>query len=119
MSDSPEIVQGPHNPFLIQTFRAFLAELGGGPPGSTNSNMAVQMTVAHVQFCQAQSLERIATALEDAVKLAKNPVELERILHFINAATTKRTENKAKREETAKVGALDAMLTTTDEELAS
>lgn len=119
MSESTKIAQGPHNPFLIETFRAFLAELGGGSPNSHAAKMAAQMTLAHVQFCQAQSLERVATALEDVVKLVKNPVELERILHFVNTATTKRTENRAKREETAKIGALDAILTATDEELAS
>lgn len=125
MRDCPEnekpaapstVVTGPYNPFLLQTFRAFLAE-------THEPTLATHMTIAHVQFCQAQSLERVAAATEavgahlDAIRaLVTSPVELERLIKFVQLGQAKRAENKSKRE---KVEAFDSLFTATDEELES
>lgn len=85
---SEKLITQPHNPFLLETFRAFQAE---GLPVP----VAVEMVKAHVAHAvgieTAKALLRVADAAEKLAKLA-DPVLAGEFLAFIKAANHKRDE---------------------------
>lgn len=89
MSDE-KIITEPHNPFLMEAFRAFTAE-GLSPP------MAAEMVKAHVAHAvgveQARALIRVADSIEKIAKLG-DPVLAGEFLAFMKAATAKREANR-------------------------
>jgi len=102
MSQTPKLVTEPHNPYLLETFRAFTAE---GLPVP----VAVAMTQAHLQHQQNLSLQSIARSLDDIAGLV-DPCNADRFLAILKAAAAKRTENKEAREVKDSVDALGELL---------
>ena len=118
MTEEKKLITQPHNPFLLETFRAFSAE--GLPPA-----VATAMTQAHVAHAhakaaidQARALDRIATALEAIAPLA-DPVRAGAFLALLKAGEVKREENAEARKDAEGRAIFAKTLGMTDKELAS
>jgi hypothetical protein len=124
MSDQ-KIVTEPHNPFLLETFRAFLAE---GLPVPVATAM-VQSHIAHAHakaaIDQASALVRIANSLAridysiGRISDLTDPVDLGRFLALVRAGDDKRTETAKTRKETEVAESFDRTFGPSNAELAS
>ena len=112
MSKTPKLVTEPHNPYLLETFRAFAAE---GLPVP----VAVAMTQAHLQHQQNLSLQSIARSLASLQSIARSlddisglvdPCNADRFIAILKAAAANRTKNKEAREVKDSVDALGELL---------
>lgn len=123
MSEPQPIVTQPHNPFLLETFRAFVAEGLPVPVASTMTAAHIQHGAAKANIDQATALaqinaklarfgalDKIATQLERIADVLTDPVELGRILALVRAADAKRVENAAGRESAAATESFDELL---------
>jgi hypothetical protein len=108
MTDQPKLITEPHNPFLMETFRAFTAE--GLPLPLAGAMTQAHIAHAHAKAAidQATALERIATALESIAQLT-DPVRAGAFLALLKAGEAKREETKEGRTKEDAMAALTAL----------
>lgn len=76
--EEKKLVTQPHNPYLLETFRAFLSE-GLAPP------MAAAMTQAHINHGIMATLQDISKTFERIAAMT-DPVRAADFLAFLDAA---------------------------------
>ena len=102
---SEKLITQPHNQFLLETFRAFHAEMGGRPESlplaATMTNAHVAHAAAKAQIDTAMALGRIAASLETLTTLYADPVNKSRFDSMLAAQAEKREENRKERAKSA------------------
>ena len=112
MSEQPKLVTEPHNPFLLNTFRAFMAEC-------QNPALAAQMTMAHIEHGQMAIMNEVAKQLHRIADALTDPVEIGRIIALVRAGDAKRAQSAVDREKAEADARFNRILNASDAELAS
>lgn len=139
MPEQPKLVTQPHNPFLLEAFRAFTSEGLPMPIAADMVNAHVAHAHAKVEVDQALALVRIADSLEQSPpilraieshlatinahlsKLANmtDPVTFGRFLAVLCAGMAKRAEKTSEREAADVARLFGNLFGMSDEELSS